>query len=54
MLECVILYNSFLIASVIEKNPLGIFTQKEELSAMSSLHSTMDQQLKEWIFPHEI
>lgn len=47
MLEFVILYNSLLIASVIEKNPLGIFTQKEEISAVSLLHSIMDQQLKE-------
>lgn len=31
MLECVILYNGLPIASVIEKNLLGIFTQKEEL-----------------------
>lgn len=46
MLECVILYNSLLIARVTEKNPLGIFTQKEELSAVSLLHSTMDQNSK--------
>lgn len=46
MLECVILYDSLPIASVTEKNPLGIFTQKEELFSVSLLHATMDQ-LKE-------
>lgn len=55
MLECVILYDSLPIASVIEKNLLEIFTQNEELFSMSLLHSMMDQQLKEWIiFPHKI